>query len=207
MKKDKAYTVRAVSCHHEVTEEETYQALVRVTDPLRAAWERLGKAGRIGIKINQDMRLDELIMYKGMCQQLVCDKVVRATLRLLREFTDAEIVCTDVSYYGMYNGTDPIETATALPALSEFGVEYIVGSRAPMKVYDVPGGGQMFARYVLPEPAVECDEFGLPGKNEKPRIHGNYPEPEEFVWSHARGTPRSHATLLPPLGAYAVHAR
>ena len=159
MKKDKEYTVRAVSCCHEATEEETYQALVRATDPLITAWERLGKAGRIGLKINQDMRLDELIMYKGMCQQLVCDKVVRATLRLLRERTDAEIVCTDVSYYGMYNGTDPIETATALPALSEYGVEYIVGSRAPMKVYDVPGGGQMFARYVLPEPAVECDEF------------------------------------------------
>lgn len=84
---------------------------------------------------------------------------MRATLRLLRERTTAEIVCTDVSYYGMYDGTDPTETATALPALREYGVEYVIGSRAPTGVYEVPGGGQMFARYVLPQPAVECDEF------------------------------------------------
>ena len=159
MKGSEQYTVRAVDCHHEATEEETYQALRRATEPLADAWARLEKASRIGLKINQDMRLDERIHHKGMWQQLVCDKVVRATLRLLRERTTAEIVCTDVSYYGMYNGTDPLETATALPALREYGVEYIVGSQAPTGLYDVPGGGQMFARYVLPRPAVECDEF------------------------------------------------
>ena len=94
-----------------------------------------------------------------MLQQLVCEKVVRAVLRLLRERTSAEIVCTDVSFYAMYDGYDPIATATALPALREYGVEYVVGSKASTKVYPVPGGGQMFARYVLPVAAVECDEF------------------------------------------------
>ena len=158
-KGSKQYTVRAVKCHHEATEEETYQALVRATAPLTAAWARLEKAGRIGIKINHDKPTDRWVFHKGMLQQLVCDKVVRATMRLLRERTSAELVCTDVSYYDMYQGTDPLETATALPALRDYDVEYVVGSQAPTKVYEVPGGGQMFARYVLPEPAVECDEF------------------------------------------------
>ncbi|MEE2657646.1 MAG: DUF362 domain-containing protein, partial [Candidatus Latescibacterota bacterium] len=155
----KDYTVRAVHCHHEATEEETYQALVRATESLTGAWKKLEAAGRIGIKINQDKPTDRWIFHKGMLQQLVCDKVVRATLRLLRERTKAKIVCTDVSFYDMYQKTDPLETATALPALRDYDVEYVVGSQAPTKVYDVPGGGQMFARYVLPEPAVECDEF------------------------------------------------
>ncbi len=100
MKQSKQYTVRAVRCQHEATVEETYQALRRATEPLADAWARLEKAGRIGLKINQDMRLDERIRHKGMWQQLVCDKVVRAALRLLPERTSAEIVCTDVSFYG-----------------------------------------------------------------------------------------------------------
>lgn len=72
MKPKKQYAVRAVSCHHEATEEETYQALRRATDPLADAWKRLEKADRIGLKINQDMRLDERVRHKGMWQQLVC---------------------------------------------------------------------------------------------------------------------------------------
>ncbi len=36
-------------------------------------------------------------------------------LRLLRERTDAELVCTDVSYYAMYEKTDPLHTGTAIP--------------------------------------------------------------------------------------------
>ena len=93
-----------------------------------------------------------------MLQQLACDKVVRATLRLLRERTTADIICTDVSFYEMYQDTDPLETATALPALREYGVEYVVGAQAETEIYPVPGGGQMFARYLLPTPAVEVDE-------------------------------------------------
>ena len=156
---DKDYTVRAVRCHHESTEEETYQALVRATAPLTRSWEKLAKARRIGIKINHDKHPDRFVYHKGMLQQLVCDKVVRATLRLLRERTDAEIVCTDVSFYAMYENADPMVSGTAVPALRDYGVEYVVGHQAANKVYEVPGGGQMFSRYVLPESAVECDEF------------------------------------------------
>ena len=159
MTSEAGYTVRAVRCLHEATEEETYQALVRATTPLESAWSKLAKAGRIGIKMNQDMMPDTRIYHKGLLQQIVCDKVVRATLRLLRERTSAEIVCADVSYYAMYNGYDAQETATALPALRDYEVEYVDGVRAPQKVYPVPGGGQMFGQYLLPQPAVECDEF------------------------------------------------
>ena len=43
-------------------------------------------------------------MLAGQRQQLVSDSVMRATLRLLRERTSAEIICVDVSFYVMYNG-------------------------------------------------------------------------------------------------------
>ena len=156
---DKDYRVRAVHCDHLASADEVYEALVRATATLDTAWERLAKAQRIGIKINQDQSDDVGVRHDGLLQQLVCDKVVRATLRLLRERTTADIVCTDVSYYAMYDGKNPLETATALPALRDHGVEYVVGTEAPTKRYPVPGGGQMFTRYLLPRPAVEVDEF------------------------------------------------
>ena len=155
----KDYKVRAVGCHHEASEQQVYEALVRATEPLTEAWDRLGKASRIGIKINQDKPVDRWVYHKGLLQQLVCEKVVRATLRLLRERTTAKIVCTDVSFYDMYMDTDPWETATAIGALRDYDVEYVIGRQAPVKTYPVPGGGLMFAQYLLPEPAVEVDEF------------------------------------------------
>ena len=41
-------------------------------------------------------------MFKGQRRQLVSDSVVRAVLRLLREETDAELICVDASFYVMY---------------------------------------------------------------------------------------------------------
>ena len=153
------FAVRAVHCNYEASDEEVYQALARATAPLERTWERLGRARRIGIKINQDKPTDRWVFHQGQLQQLVCDKVVRAVLRLLRERTAAELVCSDVSYYAMYEGTDPQVTGTALPALRDFGVTYVDGTQAPCKRYPVPGGGQMFRQYLLPEAAVEADEF------------------------------------------------
>ena len=60
----KDYKVRAVACDHEASEEDVYQALVRATEPLTQTWERLGKAKRIGIKINQDKPVDRLVFHK-----------------------------------------------------------------------------------------------------------------------------------------------
>ena len=48
------YSVRAVRCDYLSDDEEVFQALSRATTPLKDTWERLSKAKRIGIKINQD---------------------------------------------------------------------------------------------------------------------------------------------------------
>ena len=75
---------------------------------------------------------------------LIVALILFSSLRLLRERTDAELVCADVSYYSVYLGADSMETATILPILREFDVEYIDGTKPPYKTYEVPGGGQMF---------------------------------------------------------------
>jgi len=153
------YKVRAVHCDYRAGEEEVYEALKRATDPLSHVWEKLGRARRIGLKINQDKHPDRWVFYEGQLQQLVCEKVVRAVLRLLRERTSAELICTDVSFYQMYAGTKVEDSSTALPILREYGVRFVDGTKPPYGVYEVPGGGQMFHHYVLPQEAVEVDEF------------------------------------------------
>ena len=159
MPSETPYSVRAVHCDYRASDEAVYEALKRATDPLTESWDRLRRAKRIGIKINQDKPVERQVRFEGMLQQLVSDKVVRAVLRLLRERTDAELICTDVSYYGMYEGTNPLETATALPILREFDVKYVDATKPPYKVCQVPGDGQMFRQYVLPTSSVEVDEF------------------------------------------------
>lgn len=159
MSNAKQYRVRAVHCDYRATNEEVYQALKRATDPLTEAWEKLTKAKRIGIKFNQDKPIDRWVFAHGQLQQLVSAKVARATLRLLRERTNAEIVHTDVSFYAMYEDTDPWVTGTVLPILREFGVTHFDGTKPPYRTVSVPGGGQMFRQYLLPESAVDVDEF------------------------------------------------
>ena len=89
------YIVRAVACDYQAPDEDVYEALKRAVDPLTDVWERLRKAKRIGLKINQDKPRDRWVFYDGQLQQLVSSKVLRAVLRLLRERTDAELICTD----------------------------------------------------------------------------------------------------------------
>src|SRR5690606_12163561 len=109
------YTVRTVRCDHRSSDEEVYQALRRATEPLERAWERLGRARRIAVKFNQDKAREHVVMFAGQRQQLVSDSVMRATLRLLRERTSAEIVCVDVSFYVMYNGQTLANTCNVAP--------------------------------------------------------------------------------------------
>lgn len=159
MTAESRYTVRATHCDYRASDDEVYEALKRATEPLTDSWERIRRAKRIGIKFNQDKPVERQVRYEGMLQQLVCDKVVRAVLRLLRERTDAELICTDVSFYAIYEGTDPIKSATALPILREFDVEYVDATKPPYKICQVPGGGQMFRQYLLPTSSVDVDEF------------------------------------------------
>ncbi len=153
------YKVRAVHCDHRASDEEVYRALKRATDPLTDTWARLAKAKRIGIKFNQDKEVKNWIFFEDHLQQLVSAKMVRAVLRLLRERTDAEIIHTDVSFYTMYNGADPTVTPTAMPFFKEFGITHVDATKPPYRTVSVPGGGQMFRQYILPETSIDVDEF------------------------------------------------
>ena len=153
------YKVRAVHCDYRASDDEIYEALRRVTDPLTETWERLGRAKRIGIKFNQDKEPKNYVVHEGHLQQLVSEQVARAFLRLLRERTDAELVAIDVSFYSMYLGASIVETTTFASLFQEFGVRYADGILPPHKMVAVPGGGQMFSEYLLPAAVVDVDEF------------------------------------------------
>jgi uncharacterized protein (DUF362 family) len=150
------HSVRAVHCDWRADDETVYQSLKRATEPLTRAWDRLANARRIAIKFNQDKDLPHLVLYQGHRQQLVDDSVVRATLRLLRERTTAEIVVSDCSFYKHYDKF-PGDTTQIRPVLDEFGVRYVDGMSSVVWA-DVPGGGLMFDRYPVPAAVHEADE-------------------------------------------------
>jgi uncharacterized protein (DUF362 family) len=151
--------VRAVHCDHRADDETVYQALRRATDPLERAWARLSRARRIAIKFNQDKASQRVVMFEGQRQQLVSDSVLRATLRLLRERTSADLVCADVSFYVMYNGETLQNTSNVAPILREFGVAYLDGTQPPYQLGATPDGGQMFRQYTLMQGVLEADEL------------------------------------------------
>src|SRR6266545_5343340 len=97
----KPHTVRAAHCDYRSSEEEIYQTLRRVTDPLSRSWEKIERADTVVIKLNM-MKLPERIVYfEGRRRELVDDAVARAVFRLLREHTrpGARIVATDTNPY------------------------------------------------------------------------------------------------------------
>jgi uncharacterized protein (DUF362 family) len=150
--------VQAVYCDHRADDEAVYEALARATAPLTRAWDKLERARRVVIKFNQDWPLETVVMFAGQRQQLVADSVARATLRLLRERTTAELVCADASYHVMY-GVSPsvVETTTLAHVLEEFDVPLLDGTQPPFKTVGVPGGGLMFEQYTMIEGLVEAD--------------------------------------------------
>ncbi|HET6485622.1 MAG TPA: DUF362 domain-containing protein [Spirochaetia bacterium] len=151
------FRVRAVHCDHGASDEEVYRSLRRATDPLDRAWERLGKARRIAIKLNQDWPPDRVVMHAGHRQQLVSDPVARAVLRLLRERTRAELVAVDIGVEGMYAGLTDGSSTLLQDVFHEFDVPFVECSREGTIWTSVPGGGRMFDRYPLPRPVVESD--------------------------------------------------
>ena len=85
--------------------------------------------------------------------------MARAFLRLLRERTTAELYAVDVSFYTMA-GLDTIEeTNTFAELFREFDVHFVNGIEPPHKMVQVPGGGLMFEQYLMPDAAVDVDEF------------------------------------------------
>ncbi len=98
-------------------------------------------------------------MYAGQRQQLVSDSVARAVLRLLRERTHADLFVVDVGVERPGPGESPESCVNLLPVLREFDVPFIDGHADTVQWVEVPGGGQMFQRYPVPECTVEADEM------------------------------------------------
>ena len=151
------YRVRASYCDHRATEDEIFDVLRRTTDPLTRSWERLEKARRIVLKFNMTKPAQRVAYFEGRRRELVDDAFARATLRLLRARTTADIVATDTFPYGN-DGVTP-EDFNYRHILEEFDVGFVDSNLPPFKTYDVPGGGCMFDRYVLSSVFDESDEF------------------------------------------------
>jgi uncharacterized protein (DUF362 family) len=152
-----AYNVRAVHCDHMASDDDVYEALRRATAPLESAWAKLRQAQTIAIKFNQDKAPRNVVLFEGQRQQLVSDSVVRATLRLLRERTNARLYCADCSFYATYQGETLADTTNVAHILREFEVEYLDGTHPPFTLVQTPGGGQMFRQYTMIEGLVAAD--------------------------------------------------
>ena len=149
------YTVRAGACDYRSSEAEIYDALRRITDPLSRSWSRLEKARRIVIKTNMVYWPDRIITFEGYRQELVDERVFRSVLKLLKERTTAEILVADTSFWPPEERPGP--DVYFLSLLEEFGATYHEASMPPLKLYDVPGGGLMFSRYLLSSCFDESD--------------------------------------------------
>lgn len=153
---EKRYTVRAAHCDHRASDEEIYQTLRRITDPLTRSWARLEKAKKIVIKFNMMKPKDAIAYFEGRRRELVDDAVCRAVLRLLRERTTAEIVATDTNPYAA-DRLAPSDFNYAY-LLKEFGVGFVDSNVPPFETYRVPGGGNMFDQYTLSACFADADE-------------------------------------------------
>ena len=151
----KSYAVRAEHCDHHASPEKIYRTLERITDPLTKSWERLERARRIVIKFN--MIHPNTARHHGRRHELVDENVMRAVLRLLRARTKATLIATDTSVHTT-NKTVPSKFESS-EVLREFGVELVDASLPPLRLYDVPGGGNMFNQYLLTSCIGDSDEF------------------------------------------------
>ena len=151
------YAVNAVVCDHSARDEEVFESLRRATNTLTRSWQRLESAKSIAIKFNQDFGHE--YMFLGQRRELVCDPVVRAVLRLLRERTDAELICADASYRKIIQGSDPSDTTTITSALEEFGVRYLDCADPPFREVNVDSGGAMFDQYHFRDDLLDADEI------------------------------------------------
>ena len=157
MSQEKAYKVRAIHCDHKASEAEIYDKLQAITAPLTRSWEKLEKARKIGIKVNMQMRTDNIRRIEGRRQELVDEGVLRASLRLLQERTDADIFVLDTSTAPA--GERPGSDFNMRPIFEEFGIPYVEAGDAPFQRYKVPGGGLMFSEYQLSASIGEADAF------------------------------------------------
>ena len=157
MSQDKDYRVRAIPCSHQASGEEIYERLKSITAPLDRSWAKIEKARKVGIKFNMQMRTEAVRRIGGRRQELVDEDVVRASLRLLQERTDAELFVIDTSMVPA--GQRPGHDFNMAPIFEEFGIPYVEAGDPPFERYKVPGGGTMFSEYQLSAALGEADAF------------------------------------------------
>ena len=157
MPAEQAYKVRAIPCNHKASQEEIYERLKTITAPLTRSWEKIEKARKVGIKVNMQRRSDNVRRFGGRRQELVDDEVLSASLRLLRERTDAHIFVLDTSTAPP--GERPGPDFNMRPIFEQFDMPYIEASDPPFERYKVPGGGVMFSEYQLSAALGEADAF------------------------------------------------
>jgi len=144
------YTVRAAYCHHRASDDEIYDTICRITEPLEWSLQKIEKARRIVIKANMAWPPKRVAYFEGRRRELVDDSVMRAVLRFLREHSRAKIAATEIFYHRP-------EEINYMPLLDEFGVEFIDSNKPPIKIYDVPGGGLIFSKYKLSPCLADAD--------------------------------------------------
>src|SRR5687767_4387259 len=153
------YSVRATRCDYRASEEEIYQALRKVTDPLARSWEKIERANKVVVKLNMMKMPERIVYFEGRRRELVDDAVARATFRILKEHMrpGARLVATDTNAYSREHlmGSD----FNYKPILDEFGVEMVDSNAPPFAIYEVPGGGLMFDRYTLSAVFADADAF------------------------------------------------
>ncbi len=147
--------VRASRCDHQATEEQIFETLQAITEPLDRSWERLSRARRVIIKFNM-MQPDTQVI-AGRRQELVDEAVIRAVVRLIRQRTDATLAALDTVLHTPGHLTPADYPNTRV--LAELGVEFIDANAPPHRIYEVPGSGNMFDRYLLHAAIGESDEF------------------------------------------------
>ncbi|MBN2452285.1 MAG: DUF362 domain-containing protein, partial [Lentisphaeria bacterium] len=149
-----ACSVRAARCDHRASDDEILSTLRRITAPLSRSWERLSQARTILVKTNMVWPPEQLRYFAGRRQEHVDDAVFRAVLNLLRERTSARLLVADTTLLGHQR---PGRDVNMLPLLEEFGATYVECSDAPVRWYDVPGGGILFGRYRMHGCLAEAD--------------------------------------------------
>ena len=153
---DKQYAVRAVRCDYTASDDEVYERLRAATDPLVRSWEKLERAKTIAIKVNMSKPLADIAWFEGRRRELVDEAVFRAVLRRLRERTRARIYAVD----GMFERPPgrPLHALNYLNVLREYDVDFVDAHQPPFTLYESPGGGIMFRRYMLTA-AIAADAF------------------------------------------------
>ena len=157
MTSNKEYKVRAISCSHKASQEEIYERLKTITDPLTRSWDKIEKARKIGIKVNMQRRRGDVRRFLGRRQELVDDEVLCASLRLLRERTDAHIFVIDTSNAPV--AERPGSDFNMRSIFEQFDIPYVEAGNPPFERYKVPGGGTMFSEYQLSSSLAEVDAF------------------------------------------------